>query len=165
MSFFSRNDVPLKFRRGELKQPKKKIKRIFVEIEDLKTAYTMLDVRDKALFTTLLQTGLSEIDVCALNIEDILKQLDNPPAYIEGYREKTTIRYQTCVGADACVAIKKYLVLRGEPKKGALFATKFDERITPRSLREALKPVEKIIPHFKPKMLRDFYHDALERAK
>jgi len=124
----------------------------------------MLDVRQKAIFTTLLQTGLSEIDACALNIEDVEKELGNPPVYIEGYRQKTSVPFQTCIGEDACVAIRKYLTLRGNPKKGILFETKFEERMTPRAIREALEPVEKVIPHFKVKMLRDMFHDSLERG-
>jgi len=165
MSFFSRNYMPLKYKKKELKLPKRKLKRTGIVIADLKEAYTLLDVRERAIFTTLLQTGLSPIDLCNLNIEQIVNELDNPPIYIEGYRTKTEVGYQTCIGEDSAIAIKKYLILRGNPTTGALFLARTGERLTPRFLRESLEPqVRKVIPKFQIKDLRDVYHDALERA-
>lgn len=165
MSFFSRNYMPLKYKKREIKLPKKKLKRTGIVIGDLKQAYTVLDVRERAVFTALLQSGLSPIDICALNIEQIVNELENPPVYFEGYREKTSVGFQTCIGEDAAIAIKKYLILRNNPTDGALFLSRTGERLTPRFLRESLEPaVRKVIPEFQVKDLRDIFHDAIERA-
>jgi integrase len=170
MAFFSRNDYPLKFRRGELRRVKRKIKG-YIPIEDLKTAYGFIkDVRNRALFTVMLQSGLSPIDVCALDWELLIDkktgELERAPIYIEGYREKTTSRYQTCLGDDAVVELKRLWILEDKPMHGAVFKTKFGKRIEPESVSAALTPtIKKVIPEFQVKMLRDIYHVALERAR
>jgi site-specific recombinase XerD len=169
MSFFSRNDMPLRFKKREIPQPKKKIKYITLTIEDIKTMVEHSEsLRNKALLLTLLQTGLSPIDVCALNIDgDFYERINKPPLYIQGYREKTDIPFQTCIGEDACIYIKRMLKNRGNPTSGALFLSHKGKRLTPRFVNEALNELaEKVgIKDFEVKHLRDMYNDAIARAK
>jgi len=169
-SFFARNRYPLRYRRKELKKPKKKIKRIALDIDDLREAYGMIeDIRDRALFTVALQSGLSPVDVCELKWEELIdpktEKLKEAPIHIQGYREKTTSRFQSCLGYDAVSELKRLWILNEQPLSGLIFKTVHGTPMTTRYVNEALTPtIKKIIPKFQVKMLRDFYHDALERA-
>ena len=176
-SFFSRNEVPLRFKKKELPKPTKKIKMLPFTIEDMKIMYEQCEsLRNKALLLTSMQTGLSEIDVCSLNIEDVpgfYKKLKEPPVYIQGYRHKTKVPYQTCIGEDACLCIERMLRARENPEKGPLFLSHKGERLTTRFMHEALNTEAKKLMRagykqfkdFETRHLRDLFNDAVARAK
>jgi len=170
LSFFSRNDMPLKFKRKDLPYPTKKAKRTGLRIEDIKTLYENVEsLRDKALLLTLLQSGLSEIDLCKLNISDVpMEKLKEGLVYLEGYREKTKEPYQTCIGSDACICIERMLKAKVnfEPNE-PLFLSVHGERMQPRFINESLQPIAQRIglKEFKVKALRDLFHDALLRSR
>jgi site-specific recombinase XerD len=167
MSFFARNDIPLNFHRKELKaaHPKKNQKHI-VSNEDIRAMYSFADVRDRALLLTLYHTGMSETDVCKLNIEDADFCKGEAPLYFEKYREKSEMLTGTCFSEDCLYDIRLMLQERGNPEKGALFITQKNRRFETRFIREALQRLAKKaqIQNFQPKDLRDAYHDALQRA-
>lgn len=177
MSFFSRNEVALRFRRKELPRSHKKLKSVSYRIEDLKIMHEHCEsLRNKAILLTLVQSGLSEVDLCKFNIEDIpnfYEKLEKPPVYIEGHRQKTKMPYQTCIGEDACICIKRMLNSRGNPKEGALFISHKKKRLTSRCIHEALNGLtEKLVEAghkqfegFQTRHLRDLFDDAVARAR
>jgi len=75
MSFFAKHHVPLVFSRNELKiepcEKDKVIKEWIPTNEEVRVLYrTAHDSRDRALLLMLYQSGFSEVDVEAMNIED-----------------------------------------------------------------------------------------------
>src|SRR4030067_1201106 len=73
LSFFSAHRVPLRFKRGELKvetRTEDKVVREWIpDNQQMKQVYQHGDIRDRSLLLVLYQSGFSETDVSALNIE------------------------------------------------------------------------------------------------
>lgn len=171
-SFFAHNDYALQFHRGELKQARSVIKEYVPTNEDLRAMYDTAEThRDKALLLVLSQSGLSQIDVSQLNIEDILPQLKEDLVYIEKIREKTGVKIQTCLGSECCEEIRLMLKVRNYPTEGALFVTHKGKRMNSRFINDAIKRIAETSEigqngqRFFTKNLRDYFRDCLERAK
>lgn len=180
-SFFSRNGLPLNLKRGDWSclNPKHNIAKSKMWIpsqDEAKRLYAHANLRDKALFLTLYQSGFSEIDVRNLRIEDIALGLKLPEVehfYIQKNREKTNIEQATCISCEALHDLREYLTERGNPSSGYLFEgqTKSKgQQIEVRTINEAMKTlvskafgVEKARV-FKTKALRSAYNSALLHA-
>ena len=145
--------------------------------EEARVIYSLSDIRDRALFLVLYQSGFSESDVSALNIEnlrDVYTQKDvyehEGNLFIQKKREKTDVMQRTVISAECIHDIKAMLKARGSPKDGALFVSPKGERLDIRFINEAIKKlVQKAFPEkanlFKTKSLRDAFNDALLRAE
>jgi integrase len=177
-SFFSRNGLPLNLKRGDWESTleTKVIHRFSLSRDDVKALYTHAALRDKALLLVLAQSGFSEVDVCALKIEDIQGLFDMQPTehyFIEKPREKTNIIQATCISYEALHDIRAMLAERGKPESGFLFVSGTygqGAQVTTRTINEAMKAIaertfeaEKA-KKFKTKALRSFYNSALLRA-
>lgn len=175
LSFFSAHRVKLNFKRGELKVEEraedKVVKEWIPDNQQVKQIYQHGDVRDRALLLCLYQSGFSETDVSALNIEDLPEIQKCEGHYpITMHREKTGVLQRTCISEECVHDIKAMLEERSNPAKGALFLSQKGERLTTRFINDAIKcMVEKTYgaeqtEKFKTKSLRDAYNDALLRA-
>jgi integrase len=180
-NFFSRNGLPLALKRGDWsctnpKHNTAKAKMWIPSQEDAKRLYAHANLRDKALFLVLYQSGFSEVDVRNLRIEDITEGLKLPEIehfYIQKNREKTNIEQATCISCEALHDLREYLTERRNPSSGYLFEgqTKSKgQQIEVRTINEAMKTlvskafgVEKVRV-FKTKALRSAYNSALLRA-
>ena len=175
-SFFAHHRYGLKFLRGELLQPIASKRKYVPSVEDLRAMVSFAENwKTKSLILGLSQSGLSPIDLCALNIEDFNGKLEEDWVYLEGHRTKTKELYQTCLGIDWINATEKMLALRGYPNKGPLYIQEAGratgKRLTPRGVRDAIGKVwdaceittgEEV---FEIKNLRDYFENALRRAK
>ena len=177
-SFFSRNRLPLKFKRGELTVGRvNKVEKEWIPSnEEIRVMYSVADLRDRALLLVLYHSGFSEIDVSKMNVEDFDFYnnkgewiLNGQHLYHKRFREKTDIPQQTCISEEAIHDIKLMLQARGFSKEGALFLSHKGERLTVRFIHSAIKRLcKRALPEqakdFETKSLRDAYHDALARA-
>lgn len=167
--FFSHHDYDLKFKRNELKQPYRAVKEHIPTNIEIRAMYMCADSwLDKALLLTAYQTGLSEIDICELNIEDV-DWNEEPPIYFEKLRQKTKILTQTCFGYDVVNAIRRMLRVRGNPKTGPLFLTRKGSRFEVRWIRHNIQKLAKRAEigngkRFAPKNLRTAFSNAMEEA-
>jgi site-specific recombinase XerD len=114
MSFFSSHRVPLRFKRGELKvetrAKDKVVKEWIPENPQVKQIYQHGDIRDRALLLCLYQSGFSETDVSALNIEDLPNIQQCEGHYpITMHREKTDVLQRTCLSEECVHDIKEML--------------------------------------------------------
>jgi site-specific recombinase XerD len=183
LSFFSAHRVPLRFKRGELKvehrAEDKVVKEWIPDNQQMKQIYQHGDARDRALLLVLYQSGFSETDVSALNIEDLSKITETEGHYpILMYREKTNVLQRTCISEEAVHDIKAMLEEReakgqleaDKDGKTPLFISQKGERLTTRFINDVIKTMvvktygEEEAAKFKTKSLRDAYNDALLRA-
>jgi site-specific recombinase XerD len=175
MSFFSAHRVKLNFKRGELKVEQraedKVVKEWIPDNQQMKQIYQHGDARDRALLLVLYQSGFSETDVSALNIEDLPNITEAEGHYpITMHREKTNVLQRTCISEEAVHDIKAMLEERGNPIKGALFLSQKGKRLTTRFINDVVKTMvtktygAEEAEKFKTKSLRDAYNDALLRA-
>lgn len=176
LSFFSAHRVPLRFKRKELKVEERKedkvVKEWIPENQQVKQIYQHGTVRDRAILLTLYQSGFSETDVSALNIEDLPNIYTCETAHypITMHREKTGVLQRTCLSEEAIHDIKAMLQERQNPTSGALFISQKGERLTTRFINDIIKTMvtktygEEQTEKFKTKSLRDAYNDALLRA-
>jgi integrase len=105
-SFFSRNGLPLNLKRGDWESTleTKVVHRFKLSLDDVKEMYGHASLRDRALLLVLAQSGLSETDALALQIEDIKGLYEMPQAehyFLEKPREKTNIMQATCISYEA----------------------------------------------------------------
>ena len=174
-SFFSAHRVALKFRRGELDVEElavdKVVKEWIPDNQQMKQIYQHGDARDRALLLCLYQSGFSETDVSALNIEDLPNIQQCEGHYpITMHREKTGVLQRTCLSEECVHDLKAMLEERGSPTQGALFISQKGQRLTTRFINDAIKCMvaktygEEQAEKFKTKSLRDAYNDALLRA-
>jgi len=175
LSFFSAHRVKLNFKRGELRVDEraedKVVKEWIPDNQQMKQVYQHGDARDRALLLCLYQSGFSETDVSALNVEDLPNITETEGHYpITLHREKTGVLQRTCLSEECVHDLKAMLEERGNPKSGALFISQKGQRLTTRFINGAIKTmVEKTYgkeqaEKFKTKSLRDSYNDALLRA-
>lgn len=139
MSFFSHNRVKLNFARGDLKvhvaESEKVSKEWVLDNIEIRALYSVADIRDKCLMLMLYQSGLSPIDVCSFNKDD-LPDLDKTEShyYIDMFREKTDIPQKTCISVECVHDLKLWLKQRGIPKTKALFTSLKGRRLSTRFL-------------------------------
>lgn len=174
-SFFSHHRYALHYGAKELRKPTSKIKDYVPCNEEIRAMYSLTETwRDKSLLLALAQTGLSEIDVSNLNVEEFNEKWNEEFIYFEGYRSKTEIKVQTCFGPDWKNATLKMLALRGNPTNGPLYSQsvgpKAGERMSVNAIREAIKKlfakaeIKTGDERFYVKNLRDTFSDALDQA-
>lgn len=178
-SFFSRNRLPLKFKRGELTvERRSKVEKTWIpNNEEIRVMYSAANLRDRALMLVLYHSGFSEIDVSGMNIEDFefydkdgnWQITEDTHLYVKRFREKTDIEQSTCISSEALENIRLMLQARDFPKTGALFISHKNRRLGVRFIHEIMKKIcETALPEhakeFKTKSFRDTYHDSLARA-
>jgi hypothetical protein len=179
-SFFSRNGLRLQLKRGdwESNQQREVKQRFKLSREDVRAMYLHANLRDRALLLTLAQSGLSEVDVSCLRIEDFPKLYtiaEDEHLFFEKRREKTGEMQATCLSAEALHDIKATLDERGQPKQGWLFITQTSKsgteaQLNVRSINTAMKSLaertfgEDKAGGFQTKALRSFYNSALLKA-
>ncbi len=181
-SFFSKLHLPLQFSKNDLKyepsQKEKVVNKWVPSNEEVRAFYRMMNTsRDRAILLTLYQSGFSEVDVCAMKIEDFrfydqngnwqLKL--NEDLYICKLREKTNIPQKTCISREALEDIRIMLQSRGFPKTGFLFITQKGNQLENRDLHDMFKQVvEKAYvgrsDQWKTKHLRDAFMNGLQQS-
>jgi integrase len=178
-SFFSRNSIPLNLKRGDWESTleTKVVHRFKLSLDDVKGMYAHANLRDRALLLVLAQSGLSEVDTIALQIEDIKDLYSMPQTehyFLEKPREKTNIMQATCLSYEALHDIRAMLSEIGNPQEGYIFTSQTKgkgEQITTRTVNEAMKALalktfgKEKAKQFKTKTLRSFYNSALLRSK
>lgn len=175
-SFFAHNRYPLLYSKGEIRAPKGKTKDYIPTNEDIRAMNNLSERwKDKSLLLALVQSGLSESDVVAINIEDFNGKWKEPWIYYEGHREKTEVVFQTCFGEDWINASEKMLALRGYPHEGPLYVQETGpeagKRMKVKGVRKVIKKlfenaeIETGNEKFYVKNLRDVFSDALDRAE
>ena len=122
--------------------------------EKQKAYHNITRIRDKAIITLLLGTGIRISECVGLNINDL--DFDDNSFKITRKGGNETILY---FGNETCEALQEYLINREEiiPEVGhenALFLSMQNKRITPRSIQNMVKkyallatPLKKITPH------------------
>jgi integrase len=177
-SFFSRNGLPLNLKRGDWESTMEQHveKRLKITKNDVKTMYHHANLRDKSLLLVLGQSGLSEVDVSVLHIEefpDLYTKPESEHLFFEKPREKTGEMQATCLSVEALHDIRAMLQERGNPGSGFLFVgqTKSkNSQLEVRAINEAIKSLaerafgKEKAKEFKTKALRSFYNSALLRA-
>ncbi|MEM3377533.1 MAG: tyrosine-type recombinase/integrase [Candidatus Bathyarchaeia archaeon] len=178
-SFFGRNGLPLALKRGDWEPTQQQpiIQRWKLTREEVKAMYAHANLRDRALLLILAQSGLSEIDVSQLRIEQLKGLYEHPEAehyYLEKPREKTNETQATCISYEALHDIKAMLKERGNPREGYLFVSATrgkGDKLEVRSIHQAMKSLaekafgQEKAKEFKTKALRSFYNSALLRAE
>jgi hypothetical protein len=179
-SFFSRNGLKLQLKRGdwESNQTQEVRQRLKLTRDEIRAMYLHANLRNRGLLLTLAQSGLSEVDVSCLKIEDFPKLYtitEGKHLFFEKPREKTGEMQATCLSAEALHDIKAILEERGNPEKGYLFVSQTlnqGEQLPVRAINMAMKKLavktfkdnpEKA-KQFKTKALRSFYNSALLKA-
>jgi integrase len=178
-SFFSRNSLPLNLKRGDWETTKiqrVKKKEWIPSNAEIRRLYAHANLRDRALLLTLYHSGLSEIDVVNLRIEDLKGLYENPETehyFIEKPREKTGHMQATCLSFECVHDLKAMLQERDNPQEGYLFVSTTKKRGTKlkvRAIHEAMRNLvmkafgEEKSKEFKTKSLRSAYNSALLRA-
>jgi site-specific recombinase XerD len=182
-SFFSKNHVKLEFSRNELKinpsEKDKVIREWIPENEEVRLLYRMANnARDRAALLVLYQSGFSEVDVAAMNIEDFPFYNANgdwaipisEDVYHARLREKTNILQQSCISREALEEIRIMLQSRGFPKTGPLFVSFRDQQLGVRGINDAMKEIvtrafNGKVKDWKTKHFRDAFMNGLLQAK
>lgn len=115
--WFARNYGTLDFARRGPRRPKTEPRDYIPPVSEVREIVECSNVRDKAIFLTMLQTGLGPADICELKrgwFERVIKAGDYPALIAEVSREKTRCSALVCIGADAGHAIKRYLDQRDD---------------------------------------------------
>ena len=126
-----------KFRKANLKERSKRIKRIPREgiKEFLKVAMTygrteVSKLRNVALIHVLKDTGLSRSDIVKLNVGDIWESMNGETEFfaIHQYRQKTGNPQLPIIGYESIHAINEYLQARKKPRQLYHHMTKDEAR-------------------------------------
>jgi integrase len=178
-SFFSRNSLPLKLKRGDWETTKtqRAIKKEWTpKNQEIRRLYAHANLRDRALLLSLYHSGLSEVDVINLRIEDLKGIYESPETehyFVEKPREKTGHIQATCLSLECVHDLKALLQERDNPQEGCLFVSTTKEKgskLKVRAIHEAMKGLvqkafgEDKAKEFKTKSLRSAYNSALLRA-
>jgi integrase len=175
-SFFARNRMELKFRKGEISSGKPSRHEWIPTNAQVRMIYQVCSLRDKIGLLLAYQCGLNPIDIEGLNIED-LPIFDEKGViditehkYFELYRSKTNMITQTCLSNELLHDLDLYLRSRGNPRKGILLVSHKGDRLTGKDLNTTLKQSAKISlgeelgKKFKITKLRKSYQDALDNT-
>lgn len=127
-SFYKRNGVPIHFQKGEIPKEKKGVsdkvwrngkERIGKDkqkmcIKMIKDSFK--NTRDKAILLCKKSSGLDDVDLFNLKIRDYFRGYykDLNVCYLEGYRQKTDMYYQTFLDSEACTMLQIYFRERNE---------------------------------------------------
>lgn len=185
-SFYKRNNIPISFDKKEIPQhnPKGTIDKVWrngddsrleesKRIECLKQIRdTFKNLRDKAIFLSKLSSGLDDIDLFQLKIDDFRKGIigEFDICYLEGIRIKTKMYYQTFFNSESVRMIELYLKERKDTNsKSWLFSNNKDDskQCKQNTFSESLKIIcRKLdIKNITPKSLRRYFNTILKRNK
>jgi len=185
-SFYKRNNVPIIFDKKEIPShnPKGVTDKVWrngdksrieesKRIECLKQIRdTISHLRDKTLFLAKLSSGLDDIDLFELKIDDFKKGIieEFDICYLEGNRKKNGMYFQTFFNSESVRMIELYLKERNNSNSDSwLFANiKNDsKKCSSNSFSENLKVVcRKLdIKNITPKSLRRYFNTILKRGK
>ena len=185
-SFYKRNNIPISFDKKEIPQhnPKGTIDKVWrngddsrleesKRIECLKEIRdTFKNLRDKAIFLCKLSSGLDDIDLFQLKIDDfkkgIIGEFDN--CYLEGNRIKTKMYFQTFFNSESVRMIELYLKERKDTNsENWLFSNNKNDskQCSQNTFSESLKIIcRKLdIKNITPKSLRRYFNTILKRNK
>lgn len=137
-SFFARNNVPVKFQKGDIPPKRKEVRdkdwrnsendkliKLKNQKESLKNIRdTLGNVRDRSSFLCMISSSMDAVDLFKLKIDDYKKGFDDEynVSYIEGIRQKIEskeIRFRTFFNSEACEMIELYFKER-EKREGEL---------------------------------------------
>jgi integrase len=185
LSFFSIHHGAFEYSRGELfdileHTEKDKVQKWIPSNEEIRVLYRMAhNSRDRAILLTLYQSGLSEIDVVSMKIEqfhfyDQTGKWQIPISedyYLSWFREKSDTPVQTCISRETLEEIRIMLQQRAFPQEGSLFVSLKQQK--PLDTRELHDIFKSLVEHafngkvklWKTKNLRDAFMNALEKAK
>lgn len=113
--WFARHYARFDFGRRGPRMPRTEDRDYIPTLDEVREIVECSKVRGKAIFLTMLQSGIGPADICQLKrgwFERALKIGEYPAFIVELSREKTRALAWVCVGADAGKAIKRYLDLR-----------------------------------------------------
>ena len=191
-SFFKRNDVPIIFQKNEIPSKQKEVndkvwrnkdesrikekqkRECLIEIRD-----SFNNLRDKAILVSKLSSGMDDIDLFDLKIKDFKNGYYEQYniCYINGFRKKGGIYFQTFFNGEACDLIKLYLKLREKNNENLsdnsyLFVSnkikngKY-KRIAIYAFSESLKEIRKKLglKNITPKSVRRYFSTILKRNK
>lgn len=179
-SFFKRNNVPISFDKKEvpLHNPKGVIDKVWrngdeSRIEETKRIECLKQIRDtfphlrdKAIFLCKLASGLDDIDLFNLKVDDFEKGINEfDICYIEGNRKKNQMYYQTFFSSEAVRMIELYL--KETSNESWLFTNLKGNKCKYNTFSQALSSVcEKLnIKNITPKSLRRYFNTILKRGK
>lgn len=126
-SFFRRNNVSITFQKGEVPKQVKGVRdkqwrngtapiSKDKKKECIKTIKDTLDLRrDKAILLCKISSGMDDVDLFNLKVKDFRQgyRQDFNVAYIEGYRQKVKLIFQTYFNSEAVDMLDSYLLDRG----------------------------------------------------
>jgi integrase len=184
LSFFSKNHVRLEYSRGELfdileHTARDKRQEWIPSNEEIRVIYRMANTsRDRAILLTLYQSGLSEVDVCSMQVEQFHFYDQNgnwsiplnEDMYLSWFREKSDVPVQTCLSREALEEIRIMLQSRGFPKEGKLFLSVHGQPLDTRAVNDIMKAIVTKAFNGKSELwrtshLRDAFMNGLEKAK
>ena len=110
-SFFGYHEVLLpKLSHAPIEQANDKIK---FTVDMIKELLTVCNIRERAIFLTMFETGLGANEVANLKISD-LNEMQDDITILRLRRKKAAVKFVTFMGRDARHAIEAYLKVRNE---------------------------------------------------
>lgn len=113
--WFARHYARLDFGRRGPRRPRTEDRDYIPTLDEVREIVECSKVRDKAIFLTMLQSGIGPADICQLMrgwFEKVITTGEYPAFIVELSREKTRALARVFIGADAGRALKRYLDLR-----------------------------------------------------
>lgn len=122
-SYFKRNNIPIIFQKGEIPKEKDEVRETIwrngeerISKDQKKECMKQIRenlklIRDKAILSCKISSGLDDVELFNLKIDKYEKGYykDFNVCYIEGYRQKVGIKFQTIFNSEACYFIDLYL--------------------------------------------------------
>lgn len=174
MSFFSRNRLPLVFRKGEIEGGKPSRHEWIPTNAQVRMLYSICNLRDKIGLLLAYQCGLNPIDIEDLDIEKMPIYDENGQIqttehkYFEVYRSKTGCFTQTCLSNELLHDIDFYLKSRNNPKSGPLLISHKGDRLKGEDLNTSLRETARVALgdkfQFKITLLRKAYQGSLDNT-
>ena len=122
-SYFKRNNIPIIFQKGEIPKEKDEVRETIwrngkerISKDHKKECMKQIRenlklIRDKAILSCKISSGLDDVELFNLKIDKYEKGYykDLKVCYIEGYRQKVGIKFQTIFNSESCYFIDLYL--------------------------------------------------------
>lgn len=185
-SYFDKNNVMLKFKKGDVPGEKKATKdktwrsrKERIDDKDTKECIkrirdTFKNVRNKAILLCKISSGMDDVDLFNLKLKDYKEGYfpTDKISYLEGYRQKSGILFQTFFNSEACNMLDMYLNERKQQQEELtddswLFVNKNKKVISqlkPFAFAKSLKEVCKILnlTNITPKGFRRWFSTELK---
>lgn len=175
-AFFSRNYVDLKFRRTDFRPAKEGCRDFVPSLNEIRDIIGVASVRDKAVFTMMLQTGVAPVDLIDFTRSDFeiafrrAQESGFPAPFDWRQREKTRCWFRPFLMRDTALAVQVYLRTRKDSSP-ALFLDRSGKPLTERAINDAFcEYAEKVgtpVPNGKVLRvycLRKFYRTASQNS-